>query len=323
MSSLTGFDSSFDGALPPSKRGPGSGSQSPRVGFVAIVGRANVGKSTLMNHLLGEKLAIVSPKPQTTRHRLMGICTESKFQAILLDTPGLMSRPKDALDSRMHRESQAVLAEVDMALMVVEPRPPGTIEKHLVEELRRYNLQALLVINKIDRVKKNSLLPLLETYRVLYPFSALVPVSALHRDGTDHLLHLIGQNLPFGKPLYGSDELTDRTERFLVGELIREQVFKLYAQEIPYDAMVEVEDFQESTEGPRRSKVVIQATIYVNKTSQRGILIGRQGEALKKVGSAAREEIETLLRRPVFLELWVRVHPRWRQDYGFLSHHEF
>ena len=289
-----------------------------RAGSVALIGRPNVGKSTLLNALLGEKLAITSPRPQTTRHQLLGILTGDGYQIAFMDTPGFMRHAHDQLDRRMRARIRSALGSADLAVLVVQPSRPGEIEAKLIADLRREETPAILAMNKIDRVVKSRALPLIESYAALYPFLEIVPVSALHQDGVELVRQLIVQHLPEAPRAYADDELTDRSERFLAAELVREQLFRLYGQEVPYDTAVEMEEFQEA-DGVTRRKDLIQIAIHVNKASQRGILIGQGGRALKEVGSAAREGIERLLGREVFLELWVRVRPQWRQDQAFLD----
>ena len=289
-----------------------------RAGLVAIIGRPNVGKSTLLNTLLEYKLAIVSPKPQTTRHQILGVVSAAGYQIAFLDTPGFMARAGDVLDRRMLARARDSLEAADLVVLVVEPRRPGEIERRLVALLGSRGTPALLVINKVDGVKKETLLPVMEAYQRLHPFLEIVPVSALKRDGTGQLLSLIAANLSEGPPLYETDMLTDRPERFLAEELVREQLFLLYGQEVPYDTAVEIEEFREAEEGSD-AKDLIKVVVYVNKPSQRRILVGAGGAALKEVGIAARREIEVVLGRPVYLELWVRVRPDWRQDGPFLE----
>ena len=307
------------GPLPAEKgrREAGAARPAHRSGTVAIVGRPNVGKSTLLNGLLDYKLAIMSPKPQTTRHELLGLLSGPGYQVAFLDTPGLMQTPRDLLDRRMRSRVMVALQEADLAVLVVEPRPPGAIETRLMEVLSEGNRPALLVINKIDHVAKPRLLPVIEEYSRRFPFLEAVPVSALSQDGTPLLLDRIVAHLPEGEPLHEADAVTDRPERFLVEELVREQLFLLYGQEVPYDTAVEVEEFRESSAEEGR-KDLIRAVVYVNKVSQRHILVGRAGAALKEVGMRSRGQIEEMLGRPVYLELWVRVRPGWRQDEGFL-----
>ena len=288
-----------------------------RAGTVAIVGRPNVGKSTLLNVLLDYKLAIMSPKPQTTRHQLLGLRSGPGYQVAFLDTPGLMERARDLLDRRMRGRVMAALQEADLAVLVVEAKPPGAIEGRIMEALREGGRRAILAINKIDRVAKPRLLPVIEEYARRHPFLEAVPVSALRQDGTALLLDRIAAHLPEGEAAHEADAVTDRPERFLVEELVREQLFHLYGQEVPYDTAVEVEEFREAPPDEGR-KDHIYAVVYVNKPSQRHILVGRAGAALKEAGMRARGQIEEMLGRPVFLELWVRVRPGWRQDEGFL-----
>ena len=307
-----------DDARRPQHATRGSGEQHHRVGLVAIIGRPNVGKSTLLNLLLDYKLAIVSPKPQTTRHQLLGVLSGPTYQIAFLDTPGFMRRPRDLLDRRMLSHAREALASANLALLLVEPRLPGEIERSLIELLEGQATPTLLGITKVDRVKKEALLPVMESYRRLFPFKELVPISARTRDGTNLLLELIVKNLPESAPSYDSETLTDRPERFLVGELIREQLFRLYGQEVPYDTAVEIEEFREAG-GQGGAKDLIQATIYVNKPSQQRILIGGEGKALKEVGVVARQGIEALLERPVYLDLWVKVRTGWRQESSFLE----
>jgi len=303
-----------EGEVRPSIAGP-----SPfKAGFVAIVGRPNVGKSTLLNQLLQFKLSIISPKPQTTRHKILGILSGQTYQAVFLDTPGVMREARDALDERMLARAYEAIEEADLVVLMVEPRPPGDIEERLIERIRQEGKPALLVINKIDLVKKADLLPVMDAYRQRHDFLEIVPISALQRDGVDLLRDLIVKYLPEGEPFYPPDQLTDRPERFLVAELIREKVYHLYSEEIPYQVAVEIEEFREARPEEGRTKDYIRAVLYVDRDSQKKILIGRGGQALKRVGVLAREEIEALLGRPVYLELWVKTRPNWRKDPAFL-----
>jgi GTP-binding protein Era len=289
-----------------------------RAGLVAIIGRPNVGKSTLLNTLLEYKLAIVSPRPQTTRHQILGVVSGAGYQIAFLDTPGFMARAGDTLDRRMLARARDSLEAADLVVMVVEPRPPGEIERRLVALLGSRSTPALLAINKVDGQKKEALLPVMENYSQMHPFLEIVPISALKHDGTASLLSLIASHLPEGPPLYEADMLTDRPERFLAEELVREQLFRLYSQEVPYDTAVEIEEFREAEEGSD-GKDLIRAIVYVSKLSQRRILVGAGGAALKEVGIAARREIEAVLGRPVYLEIWVNVRPDWREDALFLE----
>ena len=289
-----------------------------RMGFVTIMGRPNVGKSTLLNALLDQKLAITSPKPQTTRQQLLGVLTHKGYQIVFWDTPGYMHRTRDALDRRMLSHVQESMLAADLALLVVEPKPPGNIEKNLLKILSQENTLTILVINKVDTINKLSLLPLMESYIELYPDMEVVPISAIQNDGTDLLIQLMVKHLPQRDAEYGEDEITDRSERYLASEFVREQLFRAFGKEIPYDTAVEVEQFQEAN-GTDRLKDYIQVVVYVNKPSQRRILIGKGGIAMKSVSTAARLQMEEVFGRPIFLEVWVQVWNEWRNDPAFLE----
>ena len=285
-------------------------------GLVAIVGRANVGKSTLLNAMLGQKLAIVSAKPHTTRHKLLGVLNGEGFQAGLLDTPGFLRRGRDQLDAAMSRQLASALAEADVVALVVEPRPPGDVERLLVDQISASGTPALLAINKIDAVAKNRLLPVIEAYTVLHAFADIVPVSALEKDGVDVLLRQLAERLPNQEPIFAPDVLTDRPLSQLCADLIQEKVFQLYSQEIPYDVAVDLEEYAERAEG---HPDLLRATIYVDTPSQKRLLIGAGGQALKEVGVQARADIEQLVGGPVYVELWVKVSPKWRRKAGFVQ----
>lgn len=288
-----------------------------KAGVVAVVGRPNVGKSTLLNQLLQFKLSIVTPKPQTTRETVKGILSGPGYQIVLLDTPGYLRQPAHLLDQRMLKQAREALAEADLVLLLVEPRPPGDIEQALIQAVRGSGRPCLLVINKIDTVAKAELLPVMDQYSRLHDFQEIVPISALQRDGLDLLLQLMVKHLPPGPPLYPEEELTDRTERALVADIVREEVYLLYRQEVPYAVAVAIDQFREA-DPEHGGKDYIRAVIFVERESQKGILVGKGGEALKRVGMRARQQIEALLGRPVYLELWVKVRPRWRKDPQFL-----
>ena len=303
--------------MPP--RAPKAKKAAPfKAGAVAIIGRPNTGKSTLLNVFVKFKLSAVSPRPQTTRHKVLGIATTDRYQIAFLDTPGIPYRAQDELNRRLLTRAVEALDEADLVVMLVEPRPPGDIERRLVEELKKTGKPAILAVNKIDLVKKPDLLPVMDAYSRLHPFLEIVPISALMADGLDVLLEAVLGHLPEGEPQFPPEEITDRTERFLASEIIREQVFNIYAQEVPYAVAVEVETFRERDE-EHGGKDYISATLYVQKDSQKGILIGRGGEMLKKIGTQARQAIEALLQRPVHLELWVKVYPHWSKDKAFLQ----
>ena len=248
-----------------------------RCGYIALIGRPNAGKSTLLNRLVGEKLAITSPKPQTTRHKLLGVVHLAGAQLLFLDTPGVMA-PKEALNVSLVDAAFAALAEADVVVWLVEPRPPDPKDQVLLPHIKALAAPLVIAINKVDLVDKPRLLPIIAAYHNLFPNSPVVPLAALTGDGLPALVGEIVQRLPLGPPLFPEEQLTDQTERFLVAEIIRERLFHHTGEEIPYAIAVAVEEFDES----RRPELVrIQAVIYVEKTSQKGIVIGKGGEAPK------------------------------------------
>lgn len=287
-----------------------------RSGLAAIVGRANVGKSTLLNALLGQKLSIVSAKPHTTRHRVLGVLNGSGFQAALIDTPGFLRKGRDQLDAAMARQLSAALGDAHAVVLAAEPRYPGDVEQALISQIAAADVPALLVLTKTDTIAKQKLLPVMARYAETHPFTEIVPVSALEQDGLDALSQAIGACLPVQDALFPPEVLTDRTTSFLVGELVREKIFELYAHEVPYDTAVEIVSFDER-EG--EAPDYIRAVVHVDTPSQKRLLIGKGGAALKEVGVLARPEIESLTERPAFLELWVKVNARWRRKAGFIQ----
>lgn len=281
-----------------------------RCGYIALIGRPNVGKSTLLNRLVGEKLAITSPKPQTTRHRLLGILHLSGAQLLFLDTPGILE-PKGALNESLVRAALGALSGADVVVWLVEPRPLQPEDQVILKHLQNLAQPLIIAINKIDLLEKPQLLPLMAAYHELFPESPVIPLSALLGDGLPALVTEIVRRLPVNPPLYPEEQLTDQPERFLVAEIIRERLFHHTGEEIPYAVAVQVEEFDES----RRPELVrIRAVIYVEKESQKGIVIGKGGKLLKKVGQEARVEAERLLQAKVHLELWVKVWKNWRRD---------
>ncbi len=281
-------------------------------GYVPLIGKPNVGKSTLLNRLLKRKLAIISTKPQTTRKRLLGIVTEGDCQCYFLDTPGLL-RPDYELQRLMVDQIKAAVRDADVIVYLVDPWFKA--EDLQIEFVRSFSQSPILcVINKIDLVPKSQLLPIIAAINDL-DVQEVVPVSALHGEGVDELRKTIFTYLPDGPFLFSEEDLSDSPERFFVAELIREKVFELFKKEIPYATCVVIEEFKEREKG----KDYIRALIYVERKSQKGILIGKNGEALKKIGVEARTEIEDFLGRQVFLELWVKVREKWRKDRKFLK----
>lgn len=280
-------------------------------GFISILGRPNVGKSTLFNRILGEKIAIVTEKPQTTRNRILGIKHVEGGQMIFLDTPGL-HKGRSALNQRMVQTAIASSREADVLLFMIEATSPLVEEdRQMIESLKGSLGVPFLIINKIDLVRKETLLPIMDQYRKLHSFQAIVPVSAITGEGIDILLKEIMEALPESPPYYPEDMITDQTERFLVSELIRENVIEQTYQEIPYSTAVTIESFKEY---PERNLVVVKATIHVERISQKKILIGKGGQKLKQIGEMARKAVEAFLERKVFLELWVNVEKNWTRD---------
>ena len=279
-------------------------------GFVAIVGKPNVGKSTLINDFLGCKLSIVTPKPQTTRKKIMGVLTKEEYQIVFYDTPGIME-PKYELQKYMVKEAYEAIEDADVILMMAEPfEPPAEKDKDFFEKLSHLNIPVILAINKIDLVEKDCLIPILSAYNQRFNFAEIVPISALKGTNLDLMLNLVVKYLPEGEPFYPDDYMTDYNERFLASEIIREKVFEFYGEEIPYSTTVEIEEFKEREAG----KDFIKAIIFVERDSQKGIIIGENGKAIKRVGVIAREEIEKQTGRKVYLELWVKVMEKWRKD---------
>ncbi len=282
-------------------------------GTVAILGRPNVGKSTLLNLLVGEKLAIVTPKPQTTRNRIVGVWNGPAGQIVFVDTPGVHGSKK-ALNRFMNQEALGTIEEVDAALLVVDAgeRRPGNEEREILRNLAAARKPTVLAINKVDRVKdKGALLPLLIDWEQTAPFKALVPVSALKNKNIEPLVAELCKLLPRGEPLYGPDMLTDRTERFLASELIREQIFLKTRQELPYAVAVDIETWEERKRPDGSEDVVIEATILVERDSQKAIVVGAGGSMIKDVGTIARAEISALLGRPAHIKLHVKVDSEW------------
>jgi GTPase len=280
-----------------------------RCGHVAIVGRPSVGKSTLVNRLVGQKLTITSSKPQTTRHRIVGILTEPGRQFVLVDTPGFQTLHRSRLNERLNRAVVDSLAGVDVAVLVVDGARLTQADRN-VAALLPAGLPVVVAVNKVDALAdKKALLPLIAGIAELRPFAAIVPVSAEKGTQVDALKEEIAKLLPEGPAIYGEDELTDRDERFLAAEFVREKIFRLLGDELPYATAVAIDRFEQ--DGPVRR---IFASIYVDKASQRAILLGARGERMKEIGAAARRDLETLFGGPVYLELWVRVKKGWADD---------
>ncbi|MDD4170446.1 MAG: GTPase Era [Desulfotomaculaceae bacterium] len=279
-----------------------------RSGFVALAGRTNVGKSTLLNRLVGQKVAIMSDKVQTTRNKILCVLSREDSQIVFIDTPGL-HKPKHKLGERLVQVALNTLKEVDIILFLVEANQfPGPGDHYLIRQLNGMSTPVLLVINKIDLVRREELLPLIESYSKLYRFAEIVPVSALSGENLDHLLDVVTGYMPAGPKYYPEDMVTDRPEEFIMAELIREKVLDLTGQEVPHSVAVIIENVQERP----NNVVAVQAVIYTERESQKGILIGKGGRMLKKIGILAREDMEKLLGSKIFLKLWVKVRTDWR-----------
>jgi GTP-binding protein Era len=282
-----------------------------KAGYISILGRPNVGKSTLFNRFVGDKIAIVSKRPQTTRNRILGIRNMENAQLIFLDTPGI-HEGRSALNRRMVETAMASGQDADALLFIVEASSP-LLEKDrkAIESLKGTRGIPFLVINKIDLIKKGALLPMIDRYQKLHAFQEIIPVSAATGEGVDIVLKSILDVLPESPPFFPEEIITDQTERFLASEIIREKVIQQAYQEIPYSTAVTIESFKEK---PEKNLVVIQGTIHLERDSQKKILIGRGGQKLKDIGEAARKEIEAFLGTRVYLELWVNVQDNWTRD---------
>lgn len=306
-----------------------------RSGFVAILGRPNVGKSTLLNRVIGSKLAAVSKKPQTTRQVIRGIFTEKRGQIVFLDTPGL-HHPKDKMGRFMVKEATSTFLDADLIYWMTEPRSPAKEDEEFLREINRHCEEAerptkqsrseiasaslgalprndrrpvICVINKVDSVEKAQLLPVMNEYQNLFPFQEMIPISALNGDQVDVLLERTFSYLPEHEPYFPPDITSDQTERFIASELIREKIFRYTGEEIPYSTVVQIEDFKEE-----ETIVRISAVIFTEKDSQKAILIGAKGLKMKQMGQAARKDLERFLGKKVFLEMWVKTMKNWKKD---------
>jgi len=290
-----------------------------RSGFVAIVGRPNVGKSTLMNHLIGQKIAIMSDKPQTTRNKIHGVYTTDGAQIVFLDTPGI-HKPNSKLGEHMMKSAESALGEVEAVLFLTDVSEElGGGDRYIIERLKKVDTPVMLVMNKIDKVHPEALLPIIEKYRKLHDFDEIVPISALNGNNVQTLLDQLLKYLPEGPQYYPEDQVTDHPEQFVCAELVREKILHMTREEVPHSIAVQIEDMRVQENGV----VYIGAVIYVERDSQKGIIIGKKGALLKEVGQQARKDIEQLLGSKTFLELWVKVKKDWRnqervlKDLGF------
>jgi GTP-binding protein Era len=281
-----------------------------RCGYVAIVGRPNVGKSTLLNHILGQKLSITSRKPQTTRHRILGIVTEANTQTVYVDTPGIHGEERKAINRYMNRTATAVLRDVDLVLFVVDGLKWTPDDELVVQKIKASGVPTMLVINKVDTVEdKEALLPRIEELTRLHGFVEVVPLSALKGHNVSRLQELVAARLPFSPPFFPEDQITDRSPRFLAAEIVREKIMRQLGDEVPYELTVEIEEFKE--EGKLRR---IGALILVERDGQKAIVIGEGGQRLKRIGMEARQDMEKLFDSKIMLSLWVKVKGGWSDD---------
>jgi len=282
-------------------------------GFVNIIGNPNVGKSTLMNALLGERMSIITNKPQTTRHRIIGIWNDDDYQIVFSDTPGIIHDPHYKMQVSMNHYAFSAFEDADLMIYMTDTVEKPEMTDKLKNKLQKLDAQVYLLINKVDISDQNKVMEIIEFWKNEYSFDKVFPISALEKVGVEHILEEIKEVLPEGEPFYPKDQLTDKSERFFVSEIIREKILLLYHQEIPYSCQVIVEQFKEGE--ARSGKIIrISADIYVSRPTQKSILIGKGGEKIKKLGTEARKDIEAFLEEKVFLELRVKVKENWRDD---------
>jgi len=280
-----------------------------KVGYVSIVGKPNAGKSTLLNTIIGEKLAIVTPKAQTTRKKMIGIFTDDDSQIIFIDTPGY-TEPKDKLNEKLLDNAKSAIKEVDLNLVIVDAsRYMRVLSEDVVYEISQQKKPAILLINKIDKIKKSYLLPIIDFYRNLYPFDEIIPISSKYKDGINTVLDKIKNHLPEGEVIYDMDMISSQPERVFVEEFIREGIFQNLNKEIPYSTYVKIVEYQENEDS-----VDLMAEIFVEKDSQKKILIGKSGSMIRNIREYSVAQIETFLRKQARLKLWVKVDKNWRKD---------
>jgi GTP-binding protein Era len=283
-------------------------------GFVNIIGRPNVGKSTLMNALVGERMSIITNKPQTTRHRIIGIVSAEDHQVVFSDTPGIIRDPAYKMHEAMNRFVNMTFEDADVMLFVTEPAEDYEDDDPVIFKLQKVEVPLFLVINKTDTVEPEAIMKLIQLWNKRIKFTETIPIAALHKTNTDKLFELILANIPEGPVYYPKDQLTDKPERFFVSEIIREKILMFYQQEIPYSCEVEIESFKETQTKAGEPLVRITAIIYVARKTQKAIIIGKAGSAIKKLGTEARKSIETFLEKKVFLEMHVKYKDNWRDD---------
>ncbi len=283
-------------------------------GFVNIIGRPNVGKSTLMNALVGERMSIITNKPQTTRHRIIGIVSDEDYQVVFSDTPGIIKDPAYKMQEAMNRFVNTTFEDADIMLFVTEPAETYEDDDPIIFKLNKVKVPLFLVINKTDTVEPEVIMEMIQLWNKRVKFSETIPISALNKTNTDTLFKLILDNIPEGPVYYPKEQLTDKPERFFVSEIIREKILLFYKQEVPYSCEVEIESFKETTTKAGEPLVRISALIYVARKTQKAIIIGKGGIAIKKLGSEARKSIEQFLESKVFLEMHVKHKDNWRDD---------
>ena len=284
-----------------------------KAGFVNILGNPNVGKSTLMNELVGERMSIINRKPQTTRHRILGIVSEDGYQIVFSDTPGRVHKPQYQMHDAMNRFVKIAYQDADVVLFVTTVREKGADLHSHISDIAKLPMPKFLLINKIDLVTEDQVNSMVDDYEMLEIFDKIFPISAMHKTGVDQIMPAIIDALPEHPPFYPKDQLTDRPERFFVTEMIRDHILELYHQEVPYSCEVIIEDFKEGTD--KTGEITrIRAVIYTNRKSQKAIIIGKGGESIKRLGTRSRKDIEQFLETRVFLDLHVKVRENWRDD---------
>lgn len=285
-----------------------------RSGFVNIIGKPNVGKSTLMNALVGERMSIITNKPQTTRHRIIGLLSGEDFQIVFSDTPGYVEDPAYKMHEAMNKFVNTTFEDADLMLFVTDVNEHYEEDDPIVQKLKHLEVPKFLVINKTDLAKPERIVALIQQWNEWIDFKETIPIAALHKSNTETLLNLILENLPEGPAYYPKDQLTDRPERFFISEIIREKILELYEQEVPYSTEVVIESFKEGTTKKGEPLIRISGIIYVMRKTQKGIIIGKEGSAIKKLGTEARKSMEIFLESKVFLELHVKVRDNWRDN---------
>ena len=286
-----------------------------RSGFVSVIGRPNAGKSTLINHIVGEKVSIISRKPQTTRNKILAIYQDEESQVVFIDTPGLHT-PKNKLGNYMVKAAYSSLADCDLILLIVDGnKGEAALDERIIENLKKANMPVILLINKVDLMKKEGILSLIASFSERYPFETIIPISALKGEGLEDLLIEIKKFMPYGPQYFPDDAVTDQTERQLVSEMVREKILNYLHQEIPHGVAVMVDSMKQRENGGFH----IEVTVVCERSSHKMIIIGKKGEMLKRIGSAARHDIETMLGEKCYLDIWVKVKDEWRDNEALIK----